>query len=151
MQNNVIPSPLECPSGTVVWTDNQISWFSAFCASFFSQLSFKSSAVINRVVGLLFCMTSCNIEGFLGVSDVNNLPAKQDAWVQSPGGKIPWRKEWYPTPAFLPGESHGQRNLVGYIIWGHKESDTTEVTQHDVFPSEGVWVQTVHLESWSNR
>ena len=27
---------------------------------------------------------------------------------------------------FLPGESHGQRNLAGYSPWGHKESDTTE-------------------------
>ena len=28
--------------------------------------------------------------------------------------KIPWRRAWQPTPVFLPGESHGQRNLVGY-------------------------------------
>ena len=31
-----------------------------------------------------------------------------------------------PTPVFLPGKSHGQRNLVGYSPWGRKESDTTE-------------------------
>ena len=31
-----------------------------------------------------------------------------------------------PTPVFLPGESHGQRSLVGYSSWGRKESDTTE-------------------------
>ena len=30
------------------------------------------------------------------------------------------------TPEFLPGESHGQRSLVGYGPWGHKESDTAE-------------------------
>ena len=30
------------------------------------------------------------------------------------------------TPVFLPGDSHGQRSLVGYSPWGHKESDTTE-------------------------
>ena len=41
-------------------------------------------------------------------------------------GEIPWRREWQPTPAFLPGESHGQRSLVGYSPWGHKELDTTE-------------------------
>ena len=29
-------------------------------------------------------------------------------------GKIPWRREWQPTPVFLPGEAHGQRSLVGY-------------------------------------
>ena len=39
---------------------------------------------------------------------------------------IPWRREWQPTPVFLPGKSHGQRSLVGYSPWGHKESDTTE-------------------------
>ena len=30
------------------------------------------------------------------------------------------------TPVFLPGEFHGQRSLVDYRPWGHKESDTTE-------------------------
>ena len=29
-------------------------------------------------------------------------------------------------PVFLPGESHGQRSLVSYSPWGHKESDNTE-------------------------
>ena len=43
-------------------------------------------------------------------------------WVR----KIPWRREWLPTPVFLPGEFHGQRSLAGYSQWGHKESDTTE-------------------------
>ena len=41
-------------------------------------------------------------------------------------GKIPWRRAWYPTPMFLPEESHGQRNLVGYSPRGHKELDTTK-------------------------
>ena len=44
-----------------------------------------------------------------------------DPWVR----KIPRRKEWQPTPVFLPGEIHGQRTLVGYSPWGHKESDMT--------------------------
>jgi len=33
-----------------------------------------------------------------------------DTWV----GKILCRREWQPIPLFLPGESHGQRNLVDY-------------------------------------
>ena len=45
-----------------------------------------------------------------------------DPWV----GKIPWRRAWQPTPIFLPGESHGQRRLVGYSPWGCKELDTIE-------------------------
>ena len=40
--------------------------------------------------------------------------------------KIPWRRAWQATPVFLPGESNGQRSLVGYSRWGHKELDTTE-------------------------
>ena len=40
-------------------------------------------------------------------------------------GKIPWRREWQATPVFLPGESHGQKSLVGYSPWGCKESDMT--------------------------
>ena len=34
--------------------------------------------------------------------------------------KNPWRREWLPTPAFLPGESQGQRSLVDYSTWGRK-------------------------------
>ena len=41
-------------------------------------------------------------------------------------GKIPWRREWLPTPVFLPGEFNGQRTLAGCSPWGHKELDTTE-------------------------
>ena len=41
-------------------------------------------------------------------------------------GRFLWRRKWLPTPAFLPGKSHGQRSLVGYSPWGHKGSDTTE-------------------------
>ena len=37
-------------------------------------------------------------------------------------------KEWQPTPVFLPGKFHGQKNLVGYSPWVHKESDTTDHT-----------------------
>ena len=48
------------------------------------------------------------------------------AWVRN----IPWRRAWQPTPVFLAEESHGQRGLVGYSPVGHKESDTTEVTEH---------------------
>ena len=39
-----------------------------------------------------------------------------------------WRRKCQPTPAFLPGESQGQRSLVGCRLWGCTESDTTEMT-----------------------
>ena len=43
-------------------------------------------------------------------------------------GKIPWRRAWQPSPVFLPGESQGQRNLVGCRLRGRTESATTEAT-----------------------
>ena len=42
--------------------------------------------------------------------------------------KIPWSRKWKLTPVFSPGESDGQRSLVGYSPWGHTESDMTEHT-----------------------
>ena len=74
--------------------------------------------------------TSHSRHGFPGGS-VGNLSAMQETqetWVQV--GKIPLRRAWQPTLVFLPGESLEQRSLVGYSPWGHKESDTTEVTEH---------------------
>ena len=44
-------------------------------------------------------------------------------------GKIPWRRNWQPTPVFLPGESHGWRSMVGYSPRGHKELGMTEWLQ----------------------
>ena len=41
-----------------------------------------------------------------------------------------WRRAWQPTPLFLPGESHVQRRLVGYSLWGRKELDLSEVVEH---------------------
>ena len=61
-----------------------------------------------------------------GGSDGKEMPPIQetqfDPWVR----KIPWRREWLPMPVFLPGEFRGQRSLLGYSPWGHKESNTTE-------------------------
>ena len=57
---------------------------------------------------------------------VKNLPAMRETWVRSLGWEDPLEGSWQPTPVFSPGESHGQRSLVGYSPWGHKESDMTE-------------------------
>ena len=54
------------------------------------------------------------------------LSGKESAWqCRRPGFnpwvyKIPWRRDWQPTPVFLPGKSQGQRSLVGYSPWGCK-------------------------------
>ena len=47
-------------------------------------------------------------------------------WLSPWVGTIPWKKAWKPTPVFLLGEPHGQRNLAGYSPWGYKELDTIE-------------------------
>ena len=54
--------------------------------------------------------------------DVGSIPESG----RSPGLEVDWK--WESTPAFLPGNSHGQRSLVGHSPWGRKESDTTEAT-----------------------
>ena len=57
---------------------------------------------------------------------VKNHLTLQETWVLSPDWKIPWRREWQPTPVFLPGESRGQRSLAIHGIT--EELDTTEHT-----------------------
>ena len=72
--------------------------------SFFSPLSLGF-----RVAQMVKNCLQCRRPGF-------------DPWF----GTIPWRRAWQPTPVFLPGESHGQKSLVGYSPSGHKKTDTTE-------------------------
>ena len=60
----------------------------------------------------------------------------QETWVQSLGWEDPMKESmaWQSTPVFSPGESHGQKNLVGYSPWDCKESDTTEqLSVHTLF------------------
>ena len=66
---------------------------------------------------------------------VKNLPAMQETQGQSLSWEDPHRRKWQPTPAFLPGESHGQRSLAGYTPWCCKESD--RVTNTFPFFHEG--------------
>ena len=61
---------------------------------------------------------------------VKNLPVMRETWVWSLGWEIPWRREWQPTPVFLPGESHEQRSLVSYSPWGRSELDMTDRLTH---------------------
>ena len=57
---------------------------------------------------------------------ITNLPAIQEIQVYSMDWEKFGRREGQSTPVFLLGEVHGQRSLVGYCPWGHKESDRTE-------------------------
>ena len=56
-------------------------------------------------------------ESACSVGDLGSIPGV---------GKLFWRREWQPIPVVLPGGSHGQRSLVGYSPWDHKELDITE-------------------------
>ena len=50
----------------------------------------------------------------------------QEMQIQSLGWENPLEKGMQPAPVFLPGESHGQKTLVGYNSWGHEELDMAE-------------------------
>ena len=73
-----------------------------------------------------------------GVSVAKNLPQRSrhrrhglGPWVR----KVPWRRTWHATPAFLPGESHGQRSLVG---------SSPGVTERQA----GLTEQKLHVRRW---
>ena len=51
-----------------------------------------------------------------------------DPWL----GKTPWNRKWQPTPVFLPGKFHGQRNLVGCSPWGHERVSHDLVQQNSI-------------------
>ena len=54
-----------------------------------------------------------------------------------------WRRKWQLTPVFLPGESQGQRSLVGCHLWGLTELDTTEVSVKQQ------WLHNIQLKTSS--
>ena len=61
-----------------------------------------------------------SVTGFLVAQTVKHLPVMRETWVRSLVGKIPWRRQWQPTPVFLPGESHGWKSLGGQSPWGRR-------------------------------
>ena len=56
---------------------------------------------------------------------VKRLPTMRETRAQSLGWEDLLEKG---IPVFLPGKFHGQRSLVVYSPWGHKELDTTELS-----------------------
>ena len=77
----------------------------------------------------------------------SSTPAWKIPWMEEPGGlqstgsqsqtrlsnftftfHSHWRMKWQPTLVFLPGESQGQKSLVGCHLWGRTESDMIEAT-----------------------
>ena len=73
------------------------------------------------------CVTYLPDEGFPGGSEGKASACNVGDLGLIPGsGRSPGEGNVQPTPVFLPGESYGQRILVGYSPQGHKELDTTE-------------------------
>ena len=98
----------------------------------------------------LFKLVSSSHKDFPGASDCKSICLQCgrpgfDLWV----GKIPCRRKWQSTPELLPGKSHGQRSLVGYSPWGHKESDTTEQLHFTSFSRQVAKVLEFQLQHQS--
>ena len=70
-----------------------------------------------------------------------------DPWVR----KIPWRRKQQPTPVFLPGKSHGQRSLVGYSSWGHKEWPDLATEYNNLTEISEYWDLNFIQFSWATR
>ena len=63
-----------------------------------------------------------------------------DPWV----GRIPWSRKWQPTPVFLPGKSHGQRNVAGYSPWACRVRHNWA---HGTFAEKPYWTSLSHFFS----
>ena len=61
--------------------------------------------------------------------------------------KIPWRRKWQPTAAFLAGKSHGQRSLAMYSPWGRKGSDTAKWVSRGTLCLK-CWICCHHTSIW---
>ena len=65
---------------------------------------------------------------------VKNLCEMQETWVRSLDQEDPLEEEMATRSSILPGESHGQKSLVGHSPWDHKESDMTEQITYTLLP-----------------
>ena len=102
-------------------------------------------------VVLLYFSRYCTVRSEKAMAPHSSTPAWKIPWMEEPGrlqsmGSLGgehdwatslslslftfmhWRRQWQPTPVFLPGESQGQGSLVGCRLWSCTESDTTEAT-----------------------
>ena len=71
----------------------------------------KGEATHSSILELPWCHLASFLDGKESTCNVGDLGSIR-------GLEDPWRREWQLTPGALPGESHGQRNLVGCSPWG---------------------------------
>ena len=81
----------------------------------------NSSFLDTTILSSLALIFSCGVSLMVCHAEDTGFTGSVPGLGRSPGGG-----KWQPTLVFLPGESHGQRSLVGYSPKGLKESDTTE-------------------------
>ena len=98
---------------------NATEWIQSDCFSWRGAGNVRWEVLANILVwdsGLILSRTPGGLPWWLRQSRIC-LQCRRpsfDPWVR----KIPWRGEWLPTPVLLPGESHEQRSLAGYSLWG---------------------------------
>ena len=86
----------------------------------------KSQFLISIFTFLLVLLAFFKPWDFPSFTVIKNLQEMQETRVWSLGQEDPLDRKWRPTPVFLLGKSHEQRNLVSYSPWSHKESDTAD-------------------------
>ena len=79
---------------------------------------------------------------------VRNLPAMQDTQADPWIRKIPWRREWKPTPVSLPGESHGLKGMAGCSPWGRMQEEIMEA--YKMGNQANWWYDSVQVQRAEN-
>ena len=127
---------LSWPPSLYVFTESVLCGYTAgvsLCAQISSAYRDTSQTGLGPTQTVSHC-NSINSFNSLVAQTVRNLLAMQEPQVQSLGREDPPEKGMPIHSSILPGEFHGQRSLVGYSPWGHKESDTTEWLHFDFVP-----------------
>ena len=89
------------------WTTREVL---THCFLFFFFMDKSSASIVSSVEEQSLLRLSGIVFPYLGFGS----DGKESACGAGDQGLIPWRRKWQPTLVFLPGESHGQRSLVGY-------------------------------------
>ena len=104
---------------TNILCKGELTLFAHKCKFIFEKKKTNKQDSVDREDVVYICTHTHTPPPPTYTSLVVQMVRKSDPW----DWKTPWRREWLPTPVFLPGEWHGWRNLVGYSLWGHKVSD----------------------------
>ena len=99
------------------WDVSRVSWAVPWQRLELALLCFFSVALAPGGILLNLLLAIWESWASLVTQPVKNLRAMQETWFDPWVGKIPWRREWQPTPIFLPGEFRGQRSLASYSPW----------------------------------